>query len=161
MPLTYGILAWGRHTTTIDKIQKRAIRTLTASKYNAHTEPLFKQLNLLKISDICKLQEIKFYHKLVNKKLPLYFNDFVCQTNSEVHNYNTRRRQKIHIPRIKHEFAQLSIRYSVIRTVNNLPENVIEKTYTHSINGLTTYAKNYLISTYETTCHIANCYVCQ
>ena len=61
--LTYGILAWGRHTHAIHKIQKRAIRIIAASKYNAHTEPLFKQLNLLKACDICKLQELKFYHK--------------------------------------------------------------------------------------------------
>ena len=39
---------------------------IAASKYNAHTEPPFKQLNLLKACDICKLQELNFYHKLVN-----------------------------------------------------------------------------------------------
>ena len=64
--ITYGILAWGRHTNTIHTIQKRAIRIIAAIKYNAHTEPLFKQLNLLKACDICKLQELKFYHKLIN-----------------------------------------------------------------------------------------------
>ena len=57
--MTYGILAWGLHTNTIHKIQKRAIRIIAASKYNAHTEPLFKQSNLLKACDICKLQELK------------------------------------------------------------------------------------------------------
>ena len=45
--MIYGILAWGRHTKVIHKIPKRAIRIIAASKYNAHTEPLFKQLNLL------------------------------------------------------------------------------------------------------------------
>ena len=68
--MIYGILAWGRHTKVIHKIQKRAIRIIAASKYNAHTEPLFKQLNLLKACDICKLQELKFYHKLINIHLP-------------------------------------------------------------------------------------------
>ena len=68
--LIYGILAWGRHTNAIHTIQKRAIRIIAASIYNAHTEPLFKQLNLLKACDICKLQELKFYHKLINRQLP-------------------------------------------------------------------------------------------
>ena len=36
-----------------------AVRILAASKYNAHTGPLFKQLNLLKVSDMYKIQEIK------------------------------------------------------------------------------------------------------
>ena len=61
--MIYGILAWGRHAKVIHKIQKIAIRIIAASKYNAHTEPLFKQVNLLQACDICKLQELKLYHK--------------------------------------------------------------------------------------------------
>ena len=98
--MTYGILAWDRHTNAIHKIQKRAIRIIAARKYNAHTEPLFKQLNLLKACDICKLQELKCYHKFINRQLPKYFERFVYQTNLELHNYNTRRGHKLHIPRI-------------------------------------------------------------
>ena len=161
--MTYGILAWGRPTNTIHKIQKRAIRIncFTASKYNAHTEPLFKQLNLLKACDICKLHELKCYHKLINRQLPKYFERFVYQTNLDLHNYNTRRGHRLHIPRINHAFAQLNIRHSVIQTVNSIPDNVSDKIRTHSIKGFSTYAKNYFISKYETTCEIANCYVCQ
>ena len=159
--LIYGILAWGRHTNAIHKIQKRAIRIIAASKYNAHTEPLLKQLHLLKACDICKLQELKFYHKLINRHLPKYFECFVYQTNLDLHNYNTRRGHRLHIPRINHAFAQLNIRHSVIQTVHNMPDNVIDKIRTHNLKGFSTYAKNYFISTYETTCEIANCYVCQ
>ena len=68
---------------------------------------------------------------------------------------------RLHIPRINHAFAQLNIRHSVIQTVNNMPDNVIDKIRTHNLKGFSTYAKNYFISTYETTCEIANCYVCQ
>ena len=41
--LNYGILAWGHLAKRLNLIQKRAVRILTASKYNSHTEPLFKQ----------------------------------------------------------------------------------------------------------------------
>ena len=102
------------------KIQKRAIRIIAASKYNAHTVPLFKKLNLLKACDICKLQELQFYHKLINRQLPKYFERFIYQTNLELHNYNTRRGHRLHIPRINHAFAQLNIRHSVIQTVNSM-----------------------------------------
>ena len=152
--LIYGILAWGRQTNAVHKIQKRAIRIIAASKNNAHTEPLFKQLNLLKACDICKLQELKFYHKLINRQLPKYFECFVYQTNLDLHNYNTRRGHRLHIPRINHAFAQLNMRHSVIQTVNNMPDNVIDKIRTHNLKGFSTYAKNYFISTYETTCEI-------
>ena len=62
--MIYGTLAWGRHTKVIHNIKKRAIRIIATRKYNAHTEPLFKQLHLLKACDICKLQELKCYHKI-------------------------------------------------------------------------------------------------
>ena len=105
--LNYGILAWGRKTTKIDIIQKRAVRILAASKYNAHMGPLFKkQLNLLKVSDMYKIQEIKIYYKLVHKQLPTYFNNFKYQTNYELHRHNTRTRHKLHVPRINHDFAK-------------------------------------------------------
>ena len=33
------------------------MRIITLNKYNSHTEPLFKNLKLLKIEDMLKLQE--------------------------------------------------------------------------------------------------------
>ena len=38
--LTYGILAWGFSTEPLFKLQKRAIRLISNSKFNSHTEPL-------------------------------------------------------------------------------------------------------------------------
>ena len=43
--LNYGIALWGFKCERILKLQKKAARILSASKYNAHTEPLFKNLN--------------------------------------------------------------------------------------------------------------------
>lgn len=50
--LQYAILCWGFKNSRLFKLQKRAIRIITCSKYNAHTDPLFKKMNLLKISDL-------------------------------------------------------------------------------------------------------------
>ena len=54
-----------------------------------------------------------------------------------------------------------NLRYRIIQTLNKLPDNVIRKMYTHSIYGLTSYAKKYFISNYKTECTIENCYICQ
>ena len=51
------------------KLQKRVMRIITCSKYNTHSEPLFKELKLLKLEDIRKLQELKLYYKLVHRQL--------------------------------------------------------------------------------------------
>ena len=42
-------------------LQKRAIRIVANSKYNAHTEPLFKLFRILKLSDVLILQTMKVY----------------------------------------------------------------------------------------------------
>ena len=104
---------------------------LTDSKYNAHTEPLFKKM-LLKL-DICRLQEMKFYYKLVNKQLPIYFNTFNRQANSDIHDHNTRIRQKLHVVRANHVFATTDLRHSIIHTVNDIPVNVIDKITTRIV----------------------------
>ena len=61
--ITYGIMVWGYQGNRLNKIQKKAIRIITSSRYNSHTEPLFKQLNMLKLEDLLKLQQLKFYFK--------------------------------------------------------------------------------------------------
>ena len=163
--LNYGILLCGhqaKQTKQIQVIQKRAVRILTGSKYNSHTAPLFKQTNLLKVNNICKLNEIKFYYKLVNKQQPQYFNSR-HKTNSDIHSHNTRRRNELHIPKTKHDFAKTYLRYRILQTINELPDTVTSKVYTHSVNGsrVTNYAKQYCIAAYKIECTIGNCYICQ
>ena len=50
--LQFGITCWGFEWNRIFKLQKRALRIMTNSKYNAHTEPLFKELEMLKVKNI-------------------------------------------------------------------------------------------------------------
>ena len=86
--LHYGILLWGhqpKQTKHIQVVQQRAVRMLTGSKFNCHTESLFKQTNLLTVNDIYKMNEIKFYYKLVNKQQQQYLNSFTHETNSDIH----------------------------------------------------------------------------
>src|SRR6056300_915965 len=64
--LSYCILAWGFDCNRLVKTQKKIIRNIFNVKYNAHTEPLFKRNNLLKISDIFKVSCLSFYYKLCN-----------------------------------------------------------------------------------------------
>ncbi len=98
---------------------------------------------------IYKLNEIKFYYKLVNKQQPQYLNSFTHETNSDIHSHSTRRRNELHIPKTKHDFAKTNLRYRILQTINELPDTVTSKVYTHSINGVTNYAKQYFIAAYK------------
>ena len=55
---------------------KKAVRIITFSHFQSHTSPIFKKLNLLKLSDIVKLHTILFMHQYYNDRLPKAFNDF-------------------------------------------------------------------------------------
>ena len=74
--LSYGILAWGstnsQEINRLKIIQKRAIRQICNAKFNSHTEPLFKKLNLLKLHDIFNVNSAKLYAKVVENSLPTY-----------------------------------------------------------------------------------------
>ena len=57
--IDYGISLWGSAAQTalkpIDVLQKKALCIITNSAYNAHTDPLFKNQNILKVKDLHKL----------------------------------------------------------------------------------------------------------
>ncbi len=56
--LSYGIVIWGSaYKIHLDKLriqQKKIIRRIHGAEYDAHSEPLFKSLKLLKLDDIYK-----------------------------------------------------------------------------------------------------------
>ena len=158
--LNFGILIWGFKCEKVAKLQKKVIRILSLSKYNAHTEPLFKRLKLLKISDILKLQELKFYYKYKNNKLPHYLQSLTFQPNTDTHAHATRIQHNIHQPITKHVFAKNCIRFDIPITVNNSPNSILNKIYTHSLQGLSGYIKAQILQTFQENCTIMDCYVC-
>ena len=82
--INYCIMAWGYQSNRMFKLQKRAIRIVANSKYNAHTEPLFKLYRILKLSDVLVLQTMKVYHKFKNKELPVYMQNWPLLINNEI-----------------------------------------------------------------------------
>ena len=155
----YGILAWGADSKILFKIQKKAVRIITNSKYNAHTDPLFIKLRILKIADIRSVQELKFYHKLSNGMLPAYFNSYI-NFNLSNHDYPTRNRNALSVPRFRHEFFRKNLRYTLVKTINESPNLIRDKIHTHSFIGFSIYVKNHYLSKYNPICDIPNCYIC-
>ena len=74
--INYGSLLLGHAGGALDKIQKKAVRTITYSNYIAHSEPLLKEINLLKVKDLFELKLLKFFFKLYHNTLPPYLNSY-------------------------------------------------------------------------------------
>ena len=135
------------------------MRIITCINYNAHSEPLFKELQLLKLEDISKLQELKCYYKLVHRQIPSYFNCIYVRTINTSHQHDTRKAGNLYADRVKHDFAKRCIRFSVIDT-NKTNTSILSNIFTHSIYVFTYYMKEWILQNYEYTCNINNCYVC-
>ena len=157
--LNYGTIVWGWQSKNLFKLQKKAVRIITHSKYNAHTNILFKKLNLLKMQDICALQDYKFCYRFMNGSIPDYF--LYLLPNNNFHNYNTRHLTDLRLPAVRHEFARNGIKYRFPLTLNNMPDCIKDKIITHSYFGFKYYIKRKTIDSYDTICRIPVCYVCR
>jgi len=182
--LNYGITCWGyNYGSRILKLQKRAIRNVAKAKYNAHTDPLFKSLKILKLDDIFKLTNMKLYHKFHNNNLPAYFSDLpfnLARANPE--ETGGRPRRDIHLteryagsqtylPTInpiiqvvatEKNLSRNCIRHFIPKLINEgyLPNIALTKVSSHSLKGFNLYAKNVILNYYKDLCTIENCYIC-
>ena len=99
--------------------KKKAVRTITYSNFIAHSEPLLKELNLLKIEDLFELKVLKFLFKLDHNTLPPYFNSYRSHLEKIVIPY-TLRPHPSPVPRVLHVFAEAGLLYKLVLTKNKL-----------------------------------------
>ena len=125
--LNYGILTWGFAHSRLTKIQKRVLRIITRSKYNAHTEPLFKALDILKLEDTMKLNALKFYFKYTHETLPHFFTSFDLSTQGAHHSHFTRQRNQIRPSSTRTKYADNTLRNYLPVLINNTPPNILQK----------------------------------
>jgi hypothetical protein len=75
--LTYALPIWSSSiSSTLKPIitkQKIAIRLITNSPFNAHTEPLFKNLKILPLNDLIQMQKLQFMQRYIHNDLPRSF----------------------------------------------------------------------------------------
>ena len=99
--LTYCIEVWGAtfdcYLEGLNILHKKAIRLITSKPKMTHTAPLFKQLNLLNLSQLYTFAINMFMFKFTYRLLPPVFTDMFVY-NSSVHTYQTRQDYLLHVP---------------------------------------------------------------
>ena len=158
--LVYCILTWGFDYYRIEKLHKRFARIISSSKYNAHSEPLFKVLDILKIEHLFSQSCLKFVYKFKNSQLPKYFLSLQCVPRSSIHDHDTRNASQIDTVYTRTHVAAKCIRSQLPLVLNDTPEVILSKINTHSIQGFSFFVKQYYLSNYTTQCHEIACYVC-
>ena len=87
--LNFGNLLWGsadqKMLGKVENLQKKCIRNVALKKFTAHTEPIYKNLEILKLSDKLAFCRSIFMHKYRHNKLPISFsNTFVDIVSTDV-----------------------------------------------------------------------------
>ena len=91
-------------------LQKRIIRIITGSKRLSHTDPLFRELGLLKLQDVNKFMIGKFMFRWYHNELPnIFYDKFEYVRN--VHGYGTRQKDHLYISKVKTERGKNKITY--------------------------------------------------
>ena len=78
-------------------LQKKAIRCISNASYNAHTAPLFKNLNIMPLDVTIKYNKLQIMYDFINQRLPRSF-DNRWYTVQHRTNRVTRNSMNFHIP---------------------------------------------------------------
>lgn len=189
--INYAILTWGfSNTKRVLKLQKKALRIITGSKFKAHTDGIFNDLKLLKVDDIFFRGIFKFCFQLSHKLLPSNLNSFSLTKGS--HRHDTRQRSAIRPASNSKIYISACVRAGIIKIMNfisdtydpsykypqedfitnfsndkllSLPKlslaNFIDKIDLYTLQGYSAYVKNKLLENYDTTpCSKPNCFSC-
>ena len=157
--LQYSILSWGFKPGRLDKLQKRAVRIISNSEYNYHTDPIFKKWNLLKLKDLFELNVLKLIYKYKNNILPFYVSQMFSDY-SVPHSYPLRATYVLNTPGSNTPSGEKCIRHYLTSVVNKLKSNILDKVSTHSLQGYVLYIKILTITEYKMECVQRNYYVC-
>ena len=157
--LQYGILTWGFCLGRLEKLQKRSVRIITRSKYNAHTDPLFKSLNLLKLKDIFELSVLKLYFKFKHDLLPVYTSNMFTESIRNPH-YNLRARGPLELANPSNVSGEKCLRCYLLNFINNSVSEVLDKVNSHSYEGFSFFIKRTKVNSYRINCTVPDCYIC-
>jgi len=135
--LTYCNEIWscGRESSlkSLTVLQKKSIRLITKSRYNAHTEPLFKKKQILPLTDLVSLSKLKFMFDLKKKTVPISFQS-VWKTRSELN---------LHSHDLRVDLQEYFVQISRLQRYENFPLY----SYSRIWNNLDQFLKNIEVRT--------------
>ena len=156
--LSYGALIWisninAKQLKSLATLQKKALRIIFNTKYNAHTNNLFFKGKITKVKDIFEKESILLIHKYKNNNLPAEIQNLITN-NIHTEKINTR------------STYNNDITIKRVNATNNTIVSIMDKwnknaTWASSITKIGVLKKliNINLNVWE-NCETNNCYIC-
>ena len=160
--LNYGIVAWGDSNRSQLKrlivLQKKCIRNICHSKFNAHTNPLFQKHKILKYQDLYKLNCCKLYYRSKTGTLPQYHTEKLPSI-SLINPHLSRQSGNIYIRITLNNIQRRLLNYKIGSEWNKL-SNSMKTVSNVSLKLFTKKLKTIFIQSYHHSCTSRNCFSC-
>ena len=140
----YNIQQKCRLNSRLTVLQKQAIRVVSRSSCDAHTDPIFKELKFLKTNSIELLQLGQFMYSFNTGSFPPKFDSFFSVNNS-IHSYNTRHASFFRLPLCKTNIRQSFISFQGPKFFNTLSS---QTKHTPTLMSFKHKLKDFLINSY-------------
>ena len=116
--LTYCNQVWGStykyNIDTLTKFQKKAVKIICSVKPFSHTDGLYKELGLLKVTDIYHFLVGQFMFRYHHKMLPKLFDEYFTK-RSKVYGYITRQSELFRLPDYKKDLGRRCISFAGVK----------------------------------------------
>ena len=122
--LTYCIEIWGNaFLDALIKIQKKIVRNMSNSAFLAHTDELFKELNILpvhklKLQRIC-LQMFKYNNNTLHESISELFVPYTA-----IHTYNTRNKHNLRPKQSNRAYMYTNFSLIGVHTWNDIQKHI-------------------------------------
>ena len=155
-----NILASLRPISRLQKIQKRALRTLFCNVKFQHSEPIMKKLGLLKIDDLYHMKCLTTISQTIKYKAPTVMKQIFVQENPDSRRwYNIKLKGKL--SPIEHDLPITHMIKNWNLHMENLDSRKLLFDQPLSYKSTCKNIQKILISKYYSECSYKSCYICK
>ena len=112
--LTYCNHVWGStYESSLEKLfrlQKKIVRIICHKGPSEHTDPLFKELRLIKLYDINTYLMGRFMYRYHICQVPESFGSYFPLIN-DIHSHDTRQNEGLYVHQVKTNLGKMSLKY--------------------------------------------------
>ena len=153
--MTYGCQVWGQNHSSkkfqiIEKLQDRAMKIMSFSRYDSAPDPIYKKFNILKLKDHITRLNCLLIHDYSRNLLPKSFNNFFIPC-SDLYSSDTRHAAgSLFVPSVNStKYGLKSIKLSSIFQWNYLTESLEKNMFTLSRYAIKQFLSSHFINSYS------------